>query len=131
MNNPNAADYESLQTLLAKRLAELRPLIADEVATEASERYRDLAGEVTDSADAAVAAELAGTENVLIGKHVQEVRDIEAALKRMESGTYGTCIECGMPIELARLKAYPTCKRCTPCQRAYEKTHAGGAHPTL
>lgn len=41
---------------------------------------------------------------------------IDAALRRMAEGTYGTCTSCGTAIPLGRLRARPyspTCVRCT------------------
>jgi RNA polymerase-binding transcription factor DksA len=43
----------------------------------------------------------------------------------MRAGTYGECRDCGEPIALARLSAYPTAMRCLACQQRHEKK-AGG-----
>ena len=50
-----------------------------------------------------------------------ELGDIEAALERMEAGTYGQCTDCGVTISPARLNAYPTAKRCIDCQTVAEQ----------
>jgi DnaK suppressor protein len=50
-----------------------------------------------------------------------ELGDIEAALGRMDAGTYGQCTDCGVTIPPARLSAYPTAKRCINCQTAAEQ----------
>lgn len=42
----------------------------------------------------------------------QVLAEIEAALKRIESGTYGTCTTCGREIALERLEAYPWASLC-------------------
>ncbi|MGI9236569.1 MAG: TraR/DksA family transcriptional regulator [Woeseiaceae bacterium] len=44
-----------------------------------------------------------------------EIAKISAALKRMDSGAYGVCIECGTAIEEGRLKAYPYADECIDC----------------
>ncbi|PIT72264.1 conjugal transfer protein TraR [Limnohabitans sp. G3-2] len=49
-----------------------------------------------------------------------ELGDIEAALERMDAGTYGQCTDCGVRIAPARLNAYPTAKRCIDCQTVAE-----------
>ncbi len=41
--------------------------------------------------------------------HLQEV---EAALGRLDAGTYGTCVVCGEPIPPARLEARPSARTC-------------------
>ena len=40
---------------------------------------------------------------------------IEAALERIEAGTYGLCDECGGPIGEGRLGAIPEATRCVDC----------------
>lgn len=50
----------------------------------------------------------------------EELQDIAAALERIEAGTYGVCINCGELVDPARLRAFPTAKRCLRCQREYE-----------
>ena len=50
-----------------------------------------------------------------------ELGDIEAALERMDTGTYGQCTDCGVTIPTARLNAYPTAKRCIGCQTLAEQ----------
>jgi RNA polymerase-binding transcription factor DksA len=42
--------------------------------------------------------------------------DIEAALARLESGTYGRCASCGEQIPPARLEAIPAAKVCVSCK---------------
>jgi DnaK suppressor protein len=124
-------ELQGLRVGLMRRLTAVRGQIGDEVVAEAGERYRDMAGEVTDSCDEAVAAELAGTDNAIIGHNVDDVRDAEAALQRIADGRYGRCIGCGADIEYARLAACPTCSRCEQCQAIHEKTFAGARHPSL
>ena len=43
---------------------------------------------------------------------------IEGALKRIEDGTYGTCVICGRPIDEERLQAVPYAKLCIEDKRA-------------
>ena len=46
---------------------------------------------------------------------VKEIADIDAALTRIELGTYGVCTSCGEEISAARLEAVPYATRCTDC----------------
>jgi RNA polymerase-binding transcription factor DksA len=124
-------DLQTLRNGLLLQLFSLRQRLDEEVAAESGERYRDLAGEVTDAGDEAIGAEIAGTDNALIGHEVEEVRDLENALARMDAGTYGRCTGCDAEIESARLAACPACTRCVRCQSLQEKTYAGGSHPSL
>ncbi|WP_028050703.1 TraR/DksA C4-type zinc finger protein [Cellulomonas sp. URHD0024] len=40
---------------------------------------------------------------------------IDAALRRIASGSYGVCVVCGRPIPEARLEALPTASTCVTC----------------
>lgn len=51
-----------------------------------------------------------------LGQHdLDELRRIDAALDRIEQGTYGTCARCGEPISAERLEAVPTAPLCRTC----------------
>lgn len=41
-----------------------------------------------------------------------EIADVDAALRRVEDGTYGACLSCGRPIGDARLEALPAARFC-------------------
>ena len=45
---------------------------------------------------------------------------IDAALKRIDDGTYGTCITCGDQIRYERLEASPWASLCIDCKRRAE-----------
>lgn len=49
-----------------------------------------------------------------------EINLVEAALARIETGTYGQCIDCGVDIPVARLHAAPEAMRCIACQEKAE-----------
>lgn len=44
------------------------------------------------------------------------LEQIDAALERMATGTYGICSDCGEPITAARLQSMPQALRCIACQ---------------
>ncbi|WP_308122240.1 TraR/DksA C4-type zinc finger protein [Streptomyces sp. TRM70350] len=44
--------------------------------------------------------------------------DVEAALERMDQGTYGVCRQCRNPVELARLRIVPQARYCGRCPRS-------------
>lgn len=48
------------------------------------------------------------------------LREIEAALERIEDGTYGICELTGKPIGRARLEAIPTARFCIEAQEKLE-----------
>lgn len=46
---------------------------------------------------------------------------IDAALKRIDEGTFGTCRTCGQPIAIERLEALPYTTQCIDCKRREER----------
>ncbi len=44
-----------------------------------------------------------------------EIAAIDAALARIEAGTFGDCVECGKPITQERLEILPTATKCKYC----------------
>ena len=50
----------------------------------------------------------------------QTLKRIEAALRRVEDGSYGECAACGEPIAAARLRMDPVIALCLDCARARE-----------
>ena len=51
----------------------------------------------------------------------QLVHEIDAALRRLDEGTYGTCARCGEPIPEERLQAVPYATLCLSCKRLEER----------
>ena len=49
------------------------------------------------------------------------LKEVDEALDRIASKTYGTCEECGEPIGLKRLEVKPVAKYCVPCKTNLEK----------
>ena len=47
----------------------------------------------------------------------ERLRRIEAALGRLDDGSYGECSECGEAIPLRRLQIDPAATRCVDCAR--------------
>ena len=59
----------------------------------------------------------------LIELKAETLSAIDAALHRLENGTYGDCFDCGGEIAEARLRALPFTVRCIDCERARETLH--------
>ncbi len=56
---------------------------------------------------------LAGIEQAALD-HAAQIR---LALERIDSGTYGRCVDCGEAIAPARLAVFPAATRCVACAR--------------
>jgi RNA polymerase-binding protein DksA len=72
---------------------------------------------------------LAETATATLGREIdytlgdnaeQVLSEIDAALARIEDGTYGTCVNCGREIPRERLEANPWASLCIDCKRRSE-----------
>ena len=57
----------------------------------------------------------------LLGSAEDTLEQIDAALKRMEDGSYGRCAECGVKIPTVRLEAIPYATCCVSCAARQER----------
>jgi len=119
------------KTLLKDRFSNVREEIRLELLRADDQHFIDLAGQVHDLEEESVADLLVDINLAIVDMHVEHIRDIDAALMRIAQGSYGVCLDCAVGIVVERLQAKLTAKRCTPCQQAYERTHAGPASHTL
>jgi RNA polymerase-binding protein DksA len=121
-----------LTTSLDRRYASLLEEVRDALEKSENQQYVALIdGSSTDIADESIADALADLSLAIIDRHIQEMRDIEAARARIKDGSFGICIDCGTEISSERLVVNATAKRCVTCQRQREKTYAHGGFPTL
>jgi len=56
-----------------------------------------------------------GEVDALVGALLEALEDIDTALAKMDTGTYGVCEDCGGPIAEARLEAMPAAHFCIAC----------------
>lgn len=120
---------------LKQRLTERSQALLEEIRQELlksdDEQYIQIAGRVHDAEEESIADLLVDVNLAIIDLHINEIRDIEAALLRIAGDTYGICIDCDGEIGYERLQAYPTAKRCYTCQRLHEQRPAAERQPTL
>lgn len=45
----------------------------------------------------------------------ERIAEVDAALGRIDAGTYGTCTRCHRPVPVERLRALPTASTCVAC----------------
>jgi len=126
------AQIARLDASLGKRHQALLEEVRDELEKSENQQYVELIGRSpADSGDQSVGDMLADLNLGIIDRHIQEIRDIEAARARIEKRAFGTCIECSADIGFERLLAYPTAKRCLACQQHRERTYAHAGTPKL
>jgi RNA polymerase-binding protein DksA len=68
-----------------------------------------------DSADRAIERENDEVLEEFGTTGLKELQAIEAALDRIDAGTFGVCAKCGEPISAARLAAVPHAALCEAC----------------
>lgn len=106
--------------------------VRDELENSGNQHRIDLLNrEPGDSGDESLANALADFNLTLLDRHIDGMRDIEAALQRIRNGEYGVCIDCGDAVTFPRLMAYPTAKRCIVCQEQREKLYAQEGRPKM
>lgn len=119
------------KTLLKERFCDLREEIRQELLRSDDQHFIDLAGQVHDLEEESVADLLVDLNLAILDMHIEEIREIDAALIRIAQGSYGVCIDCSDEIKSDRMNACLTAQRCTPCQSAYEHNHMGPEGHTL
>jgi RNA polymerase-binding protein DksA len=111
-----------LLTMLRKQLENERTGVLEQLreygADPRSERVEHMAGIDDNFADSAAATAERAERLALVEQARERLAEVEAALARMENGTYGDCAVCGQPIPEARLEARPLAVRCVSCAAA-------------
>ncbi|MGM0576899.1 MAG: TraR/DksA family transcriptional regulator [Myxococcota bacterium] len=106
---------------LRERLMATRRQMLDELRTLAEERdVTRSSHEVGDDEDAASEQTLLELQYLMSHHDQQLLEEVEAALERMDEGTYGVCEESGELIPYRRLKAVPTARYTVDVQQRHE-----------
>jgi DnaK suppressor protein len=125
-----------------KKATSRKPSRTDSLRALLDERRRELTGGMHglmrsvrsrdrndhDDADAQDGAHVDVQEDVdlaMIQMKAETLRRIDAALRRLDEGSYGNCAECGEPIAHERLKALPFAVRCRDCEDSREQASRG------
>ncbi|MEO8676710.1 MAG: TraR/DksA C4-type zinc finger protein [Casimicrobiaceae bacterium] len=120
------AELARLKRELEARRATLRVEVKTQLDGSEDDRVVGLRNRIKESGDEwGVADGLAELDIAEVRHALAELEEVDAALARMRAGNYGECSDCGEPIALARLSAYPTAMRCVACQERYEKKLGG------
>jgi DnaK suppressor protein len=112
--NPRQRDYfrRKLENWKDEILRESRETL--ENLQEESQNHPDMADRASSESDRALELRTRDRQRKLIAK-------IDAALKRLEDGTYGYCEETGDPIGIARLDARPIATLSLEAQEMHER----------
>jgi DnaK suppressor protein len=112
--NPRQREYfrQKLERWKDEILRESRETL--ENLQEESQNHPDMADRASSESDRALELRTRDRQRKLISK-------IDAALKRIEDGTYGYCEETGDPIGIARLDARPIATLSLEAQEMHER----------
>ena len=117
-------EAEPFKKLLLEKREEITQSIKQKQKDTLKKSPRDASGDLsgytfhmadmaTDNFDTELSLNLVSNEQDIL-------YEIEEALKRIEEGTYGDCLECGKKINPQRLKAVPYTAYCITCQEKKE-----------
>jgi DnaK suppressor protein len=110
--------YNELKRMLEDRRRELVTAVQGKMRDARSEGTKER--EVLDQGESSEVDIQEDIEFALIQMKAETLNKIDAALRRLEEGTYGDCFECGEEIAEARLRALPFAVRCKDCEEARE-----------
>jgi DnaK suppressor protein len=117
-----AAERGTLEKQLQDRRRVLRAELRAKLNTQDNPALLGLRSRMDEIDDWAVADLETALEVAEVARDAEELQAVEAALRRIADGTYGTCLECGTPIPYARLAVNPAAPRCIACQEELEGT---------
>ena len=115
-------DTREFETLLTQRRAALVDDIRRELDKPDNQQHSALLRQsAADLEDRAVADLIVDLNLSEVDRDVEELRAVQAALGRIESGSYGICASCGRQIDPERLRAIPETPLCIDCASRAEQ----------
>ena len=111
---------EDLKATLESRRSELAHDVHDKIRDVRSDGITERG--VLDTAESSEVDTQDDIELALIQLKAEALNKIDAALHRIDEGTYGDCSDCGAEIAEARLRALPFAVRCRDCEDVREVT---------
>ena len=110
--------YNELRKMLEDRRRELVNAVQDKIRDVRADGNKER--DVLDQGESSEVDIQEDIEFALIQMKSETLNKIDAALRRLEEGSYGDCFECGEEISEARLRALPFAVRCKECEEARE-----------
>jgi RNA polymerase-binding transcription factor DksA len=115
----NPSEVRQIADLLSSRRKALAAMLHASVADLRDEGAMP-GGEELSGGDGGVAESAVEREVMAAGHLADELRAVDEAEKRLASGQYGICEDCGEPIAFDRLLVEPEAIRCVTCQARRE-----------
>lgn len=110
--NMNKKFLEDVKTRLAER--------RQEIVGDGRESPEKKDSRAKDTGDEALEISMEKLEGSMRATQMGELKLIDEALKRVELGKYGSCVDCESQISEKRLECFPYAARCIVCQERFE-----------
>lgn len=121
MNQTMSGDRtERLRQLLLARRQDVQRQIDELLAQHRADQTRLREESVADAEDLSTQNTSSHQQLSILEVRNQMRLQLDAALQRLDEGTYGICEDCQTPISEERIKAVPFARRCIDCQRHAE-----------
>jgi len=122
-----------LRSQLEEELSSIRDRIEDNNPYGMAESLETMTDELShyDNHPADIGSEMFERGKDLALREAASLRldELDDALERMEEGTYGVCLSCGVEIPYARLQAQPAARHCVPCQEEADEQDVSANRP--
>ena len=122
---------QEFERQLKERRTQLMSDLRRDLDESEHQSYADVVGEVRDSGDESNAELQTFSDRTVHTRHSEALSDVDAALARIMDRTFGVCSDCNGEIDIERLRANPTARRCIDCQRRFERQHPDSVGPSL
>jgi len=122
MNNKPMAKFANYRRILEKKAEEVRSSMSAQKAAQVVARL-DIPSDEGDLSQQSHEEWIFLNRNTIDMKLLREISD---ALHRIDTETYGICLECEEPISTKRLNAVPWARYCVTCQEMIANRIADG-----
>jgi DnaK suppressor protein len=120
-----AIDMHHFRTMLLEERERIQKAIAnlrDDHPGSLDEEVEEIAATSDNHLGETASATLGREIDYTLGEHSEHLlSEVDAALVRVENGTYGVCVKCGGTIPLERLEAHPWASLCIDDARLAER----------
>jgi DnaK suppressor protein len=116
--------FDNYEKLLRKKVEEVRRSMS-------AQKVAQVVTRLDVPSDEGDLSQQSHEEWIFLNRNTLEIkllREVEAAIRRIEQGTYGVCHECEEPISTKRLDALPWAKYCVTCQEEVAARAARGEY---
>ena len=114
---------QDIRRLLEQRKRQLNADMQGMMRTVRQESRGERSADEQDVAESETRSDI---DLAVIQMKAETVARIDAALRRLDQGGHGDCVECGEKISIERLTAMPFALRCRECEASREKAMKGG-----